>query len=112
MHNVGPCTRWCNSVRPLKGPIWVSSVDVLAPEPCEDAALRSKLWEVFEQKGNGTEKLDYPTASVTLHGEWVGFKKQVDLENPSFDARDQFNGLQGDRDNSTTIFYLSGSGWM
>lgn len=98
--------------RPFKRPIWVSSVGVPALEACDDGELRARLWEVFEERADGTEKLDYPVASVPFHGEWVGCKKKVDREKPVLSELDRFNGMQKDCDKSTTIFYLSGSGWM
>ena len=98
--------------RPVKGPIWVSSADTLDLEAGEDRELRSKLWEVFEQRGDGTEEMDYPVAFVPLHGEWIGFRKEAVHGNPLPRELDQFEGMQRDCDKSTTIFYLSGSGWM
>ena len=101
--------------RPLKGQTWVSNVDIPALASHDDEHLRAKLWEVFQSRGDGTEKLDYPAASVPLHGEWIGHRKattEKETHTDQVSEQERFAGMQHDCGNNMTIFYLSGAGWM
>lgn len=61
------------------------------------------------------EKLDPPAPCASYDGEWIGVRKDVkDPKAPQPDVSEQekFNGIQQNRQNDITLFYLSGGAWL
>ena len=97
--------------RSFKGPIWTSNVTIPALSGAESDELCAKLWKVFQSKSDGSETLDYPAASVPLHGEWIAPRKSATDPN-GLSEKERFSHLEKECDTSLTLFYLSGNGWM
>lgn len=102
--------------RPLKGPILVSKVKIPRPNDEEGEALHSKLLDVFKAKSEGVEQLDPPAAPCASYdGEWIGVRKDVKdpkAPQPDVSEREKFNGIQQNRQNDITLFYVSGGAWL
>jgi hypothetical protein len=102
--------------RPLKGPIVVSKVTIPRPKETEGEFLRSRLWDLFKSKSEGTEKLDPPAPCSTYHGEWIGVRKGIQdpraPQQPNLTEQEKFNLIENHRQNDLILFYLSGGAWL
>ncbi|KAE8402408.1 alpha/beta-hydrolase [Aspergillus pseudonomiae] len=105
------------SARPkaVKGPLLVSNVTIPRPSPEEGENLRSKLWDLYQSKSEGVEKLDPPAACADYRAEWIGFRNDVkDPKAPQPDGTEQerFLDIQQHITNDVTLFYISGGAWF
>ena len=105
------------SARPkaVKGPLLVSNVTIPRPSPEEGENLRSKLWDLYQSKSEGVEKLDPPAACADYRAEWIGFRNDVkDPKAPQPDGTEQerFLDIQQHITNDVTLFYISGGAWL
>jgi len=101
--------------RPLKGPVVVSKVTVTRPSDEEGETLRSTLWELYQSKSEGIEKLDPPAPCTSCDGEWIGVRRDVKEPKvlPSdMSEQEKFESIQRNRQNDSTLFYISGGAWL
>lgn len=97
--------------RSFKGSIWVSNVTIPAVSGVESDELCAKLWKVFQSKSDGSETLDYPTASIPLHGEWIAHRKSL-TDLGQLGEQEKFIQIEKECETTLTVFYLSGNGWL
>jgi hypothetical protein len=101
--------------RPLKGSVLVSKVEIPRPDADEGEALRNKLWDLYNAKSEGVEKLDPPAPCASYTGEWIGVRKDVKDPNapqPDMNAQEVFDAIQQNSTSDVSLFYLSGGAWL
>ncbi|KAE8422516.1 alpha/beta-hydrolase [Aspergillus pseudocaelatus] len=101
--------------KPVKGPLLVSNVTIPRPSPKEGENLHSKLWDLYQAKSEGVEKLDPPAPCADYKAEWLGFRNDVkDPNAPQPYGADQkiFSDIEKHATNDVTLFYISGGAWF
>jgi hypothetical protein len=92
----------------------VNKVQIPRPDDKDAESLRRKVWNAFESKAEGMEKLDSPAACSSYDWEWIAARNVQDPPVPQTNItdREKFNVIEQNRRNDLTLFYLSRRVWL
>lgn len=97
--------------RSVKGPIWVSKVDI--PKPSEPDVHRA-LWNMVQQTALPGQKIWEPGYAPSISAQWTGHRAgvQKDSPEPKLSEPEKYSALSREAKHPTTILYFQGGGFV